>query len=120
MEKHILNDSGMKKLPSESAVFENCKENGLVFIGGIKVDNRPNAGSVQVVLITGQTLNRFESKPRMYNTFNFFRSQIRTVSYRKFRFGQPYCAAYMSFRPTDSKFEEFRKHFAFFSWLTNT
>lgn len=66
------------------------------------------------------TLNLFESKPRIYDRFDFFGSQIRTLHDGTMKMSQRYYAR--ALKPMNAKgtFEEFRRERAIFLWLANT
>lgn len=71
------------------------------------MDDSPNAGTQSFEHLTQKTLKTFESKPRVYDSFDYFGSQTQTITPHKFCVGQPYYAKHMTFIPKDTSFDEF-------------
>lgn len=120
IEGHVVNDLGMQPLRSDPALYAKFINQELCGITGIQVDDSLNAGDQRFEKITEATLTRFDSKPRLYDTFDFFGSQVATLDDKSISLGQPYFARNLTQSSTDIAFEEFRRCRALFSWLGNT
>lgn len=120
IEDHLTNDIGMKPLTGDGAVFVRRNGDEIEGITGSYVDDCLNAGNADFEQTTEKTLQRFESKPRVYDDFDFFGTQIRTIAPGKFSMTQRNYSNNLSFVDLGCTFEEFRRHRALFSWMTHT
>lgn len=84
------------------------------------VDDMINAGDQSFQLHAMSTLKVFESKPRVYDQFDFFGAQIRTLHDGMMSMSQRYYARTLRVVDKKATFEEFRRARALFSWLTNS
>lgn len=117
---HVTNELGMTSLYSDSAMFMKQKNGKLIGLCGVQVDHSLNAGNEEFEKLTQLTLKKFDSKPWIYDLFEFFEMQIKAKQNGDYYTGQPYYAKNLSYVPKDATFDEFRRHRALFSWIVNT
>lgn len=87
LEEHIINDLGMQSVVSDPALFAKIEEGKLTGLSGVQVDDCLNAGLDSFEKHTMKTLELFDLKPRVYDSFDFFGTQIRTIAPSKFCIG---------------------------------
>lgn len=116
----MTNDLGMQSVVSDSALYAKFDDSTLAGFSEIQVDDCLNAGKQSFERLTQKALKRIESKPRVYDSFDYFGTHIQTIAPQNFSVGQPYYAKHMTFLPKDTSFDEFRKHRVIYSWPTNT
>lgn len=84
---------------------------------GMYVDNCLNARDLEFEKLNELTLSIFDSKPRVYDSFDFFGTQLVTLKSRYFHVSQKYYATTINFVEKGSSFGECRRRRALFSWL---
>lgn len=124
MDEHLINDIGMTPTPGDPALYVKIiNENGrtnVVGITGSYVDDSINGGKGRFQDMTMNTLRKFESKPRIYDTFDFFGMQIETRADGILCMNQKYYANNLTTIPNDVSFPEFRRTRALFSWMLHS
>lgn len=122
--EHNVNDLGMLSAPGDASLYvkrSTPKDDSSVDgVSGMYVDDSINAGNERFEQLTEMTLQKFESKPRTYDDFDFFGAQIRTILPHTFTFDQRHYSSNLAQLPTDASFEDFRRTRALFSWLIHT
>lgn len=119
--EHVVNDHGMKPPTSYPALYVKFSDSGLIVgLFGVHIDDCLNAGDESFKSSSLKTLKKFEFEPPIYNYFDFFRTQVITISSGKFHFGQLYFTKNLSNLSKDATFEDFCRHRALVSWLVNT
>lgn len=119
IESHVVNDIGMKPLISDPSLYVKTGDDGPEGITGSYVDDCLHAGNEEFQKTTEVSLKKFDSKPRVYDNFDFFGTQIKTEQ-GNFFVGQEYYTRNMSSVPSNATFADFRRHRALFSWINNT
>lgn len=117
---HLVNDIKMTNLAGDPCLFVKTGPNGIEGITGLYVDDCLNAGHESFQNLTTAITKQFDCKPRVYDKFDFFGSQINTLSDGSFSMSQEYYAKNLNIIPSDVTFEEFRKYRALFSWMIHT
>lgn len=120
MESHLMNDLKMDQSDGDSAMYVWIHDGRLSGITGMYVDYLLIAGNVAFQKHTEKTLKHFESKPRVYDRFDFYGAQIASHDDGSTTMTQEYYVRTM--KPADKKgtYQNFRKERAFFSCLTST
>lgn len=117
---HITDDLKMKPIKSDSAVYtwtQNGKISGLT---GTYVDDCLNAGDEAFQAHTELTLKHFESKPRTWDDFDFYGTQVNTTVDNVLTLSQPYYTRHLKATALDADFSTFRRDRALLTWLTHT
>lgn len=84
------------------------------------MDDCLNAGHKSFQNLATATIKRLDCKPRVYDNFDFFGSQNKTMDDGSFSMSQEYYAKNLNIVSLDVTFDEFRKHRALFSWIIHT
>lgn len=79
MDDHVVNDLGMKPTVGDPASYTKSQDGKFIGIYGSYVDDTLNVGSSEFEELTEKTLHRFESKPRVYDTFDFYGTQLHMI-----------------------------------------
>lgn len=119
---HVKDDLGMVPLTGDPSLFikeENGRTVGL--LGGY-VDDLLNGGDESFQTLTQQTLETFESKPRVWDNLEFVGAFLKTLdgSPRCFVLSQESYVAAASKLPTDISFDAFVSARAGFGWLAHS
>ena len=70
--------------------------------------------------LTEKMLKRFDSKPRVWDNFEFFGMQIKTLAPSSFSIGQESYTKQLQIVPSDASFEFLRSFRARFAWISHT
>lgn len=81
---HITEDLGMKATKRDRAVYTWTQGEDICRISGTYVDDSLNAGIAEFQKHTEQTLRKFESKPRVWDTFDFYGAKVNTTEDQTF------------------------------------
>lgn len=121
MNSHLVEDLGMKSTIGDPALYTKVdSKERILGISGYYVNDSLNAGRVDFQYLTEKTFEMFESKPRVYDSFDVFGSQIRTKPTGTFEVTQQYYIGNLSHLESGTSFDDFRKHRALLSWITYT
>lgn len=105
IEEHLTNDLKMIPVPGDSALYVKSKDDEVIGVTGSYVDDSLNAGRAKFVKMTDATLQKFESKERVFDTFDFYGAQVDTISDGNFKLSQRYYIRNLSYIEKDSSFE---------------
>lgn len=120
MEKPLFYDLGMTLTIGDKALYVKHKRNKTIGICGSYVDNSLNAGCQEFEALTKATLAKFESKPKVYDSFDFYGCQIETIAPRICKVSQRYYIQNLNPAPMCTSFGVFRRYRALFSWIGQT
>lgn len=124
MNDHPVNDIGMSPTPGDPALYikriNEDKEALLIGITGSYVDDSINAGGKIFQDMKLKTLQKFESKPRLYDAFDFFGMQVETRTDGNFVMNLKYYTNNLQTNPKSTTFPDFRRARALFSWLVHS
>lgn len=82
--------------------------------------NSLNAGRAKFVKIADATRQKFESKEKVFDTFDFYEAQVATIFDGNFKLSQRYYIRNLSYIEEDTLFEELSRHRALLSWSSST
>lgn len=97
----------MHPFPGDSSLYVNGEGEKIDGISGQYVDDSLNARNKSFEINTEQTLSLFESKPHVYDNFEFFGTRIRTTELGEFFVGQQYYVNSLTYASENSSFEDF-------------
>lgn len=120
MEQHLINDLGMKPTVGDPSLYVKKLDGKTIGVSGSYVDDQLNAGTKDFIKMTDSTLRTFESKPRLFDRFDFYGMQFETVSPQLSRINQEHYAKNLALTPIGCTFEQFRRDRALFTWITHT
>lgn len=120
MEAHLINDLGMRQTHGDPALYFWMNDGKLSGISGMYVDDLLNAGNAEFQLHTEATLDLFDTKARVNDSFDFFGAQIKSNPDGSTEMTQQYYARSLKVISTEVSYEDFRRERALFSWITNT
>lgn len=87
---------------------------------GTYVDDCLNTGTTRLEKLAEMTLSKFNSKPRIYDSFDFYGTQLATIEKGSFHLSQKRYAKNIAYVEKNCSFEEYRRHRALFSWMFHT
>lgn len=120
VEYHVEDDLNMKPSIGDPALYVMISDGEMDGIMGVYVDDSLNAGTPLFEKLTAESLKRFDSKPRVFDHFEFFGSTITTTAPGEFLLSQKRYAGRLSFVAKDCEYAAFRRYRAMLSWLSNT
>lgn len=120
VEYHVQDDLDMTPCIGDAAMYVKLVDGVLQGIMGVYVDDNLNAGTTEFEEMTRESLEKFDSKPRVYDDFAFFGSDVSTSAPGSFLLSQSRYAKRLSFIEKGCTYVQFRRHRAMLSWLCNT
>lgn len=124
MEEHLVNDLKMLPTPGDSALYVKSDGKKVIGLTVPYVDDSLNGGTEEFIDLTNATLAKFESKVRVYDSFDFYGTQINSDEDGALQVSQRYYINpdinNLDYIDNGADFEEYRRHRALFSWLANT
>lgn len=120
IDEHTVNDVELTPTQGDSSLYVKRKEAKLKGLMGTYVDDCLNAEDIEYEKLIKLTLSEFDSKPRVYDSFDLFGKQLVTIERGCFRLSQKNYTTNINFVEKDSLFEEYRRYRALFSWLCHT
>lgn len=120
IDEHLSKDLGMIRAKSDISLFFKFKNDRLIGITGNYVDDNVNAGDQEFQHETLTTLEKFDSKPRVFDNFSFFGTQIKTVGHCDFMLTQEHYAKAMAEIAKDADMSAFRRARAMLAWLLHS
>lgn len=85
VEQYLNNNYGMTPMIDDSALYVNHRDNIIVEVCGLYVDDSLDTGNHEFQTHTEATLKRSNSKAILYNSFDFLGCQIKTFSTSNFK-----------------------------------
>lgn len=116
IDDHLKHDLCMTKAVSDVSLYFKFKGDQLYGITGNYVDDNINAGTPEFEKETEATLKKFESKPRVYDSFSFFGTQVKTLRPGVFSLSQPHYIRTISVLPKQASITEFRRARSSLAW----
>lgn len=120
VESRMVKDLSMKPMDGDLALFYKKNGNGLQGLSDSYIYIGLHTSNEHFEKLPKNTLARFESKPRLYDSFDFFGTQIETFMDGFLYAGQPYYAKNFTLATNDTSYECFRSMQALFSWMSHT
>lgn len=121
MDEHIVNDLHMTPMAGDAALYVKKNEVGeTIGITGTYVDDSLNSRTPEFEKLSESTLKMFESKPRLYDRFDFFGAQIDTSNGAVLFLTQSYYINSLDVLPISATFADFRRARALFSWILHS
>lgn len=117
---HVEEDLGMKQTVGDPALYLKISDGELEGVVGIYVDDNIHVGNRNFEETNEESLKRFDSKPRVYDNFDFFGTVNKKTKRGEFAVTQERHDRRISKAARDCTFQEFRKLRASLSWLANT
>lgn len=72
LDDRVASDLSMRSTAGDPALYTKTQNSKLVGVSVLYVDDSLNAGTPKFENMTESTLHRFESKPRIYDSFDFY------------------------------------------------
>lgn len=108
IEEHLINDIDYLSFISDSALNANCKVFLVNRVSVIQVDDRLNVKSKSFERFTLNTLNKVNSKPRVYNSFHFLVHKFEPFCLKKSSvLKQLHNAQHINHVPKDAGFDAY-------------
>lgn len=120
IDDHLIKDLEMSPTPVDLSLYVKRTPTTLKCLGGTYVDDCLNASTEEVEKLAELTLTKFDSKPRVYNSSDYYGTEIATIDKSLFLLSQKYCARNMPYDPKNCFFTEFRRYRALFSCFFHT
>lgn len=89
-------------------------------LNGSYVDELANAGDYEFQIHTRKTLENSEAKPIIYDQFDLYGSQIRTLHDGSLQMSHRFHWKTLKQADVDGSFQQFRCEHALISWMANT
>lgn len=124
MHGHNVKELGMRATRGDPSLYiRRAKGEGegrTIGVSGTYVDDAVIAATPDFERIMEATLRRFESKPRVYDSFDFSGTQVSTLTRGSFAFDQEHFASNLCTLSKDASFNHVRRACTLYSWLTHT
>lgn len=120
VDAHARKDLQLEPLRGDPSLYIKRNEEDVDGLMGMYVDDGCLAGNETMQRLTELTLKRFDSKPREWDTFEFFGTSVRTLKQGTFSISQKLYASKLRPLPNDVSFKQFRSHRAMFAWMGHT
>jgi len=116
---HVKEDLGMSPLTGDPALFIKRDEDNVDGMLGAYVDDTCMGGNEKFQNLTLATLDKFESKPRVWDQFDFIGVSVRTLpgALRSFTLDQVSYIDALTRLPSSTSYEDFVRARAGFAWL---
>ena len=95
----------MKPLLGDPSLYIKRNNEDIDWLMGIYVNDGCLAGNGKMEPFTEKTLHRFESKPRVWDIFEFFGTTVTTISPRLFSIGHESYTKQLHLVTADASFE---------------
>lgn len=102
VESHMVNELSMRSLDRIPALFYKKNGNIIEGVSSSYVDGELHAGNKKFETLTENTIARYDSKPRLYDSFDFFGTLIETFKNGVLYVGQIYHAKNLTIVPLDT------------------
>ena len=109
----------MKPQIGDLSLFTKHVQNQLLGLSGIYVDDAINCGPPQFLKEGEMTASKFESKPPVFDEFNFTGMYFKTTE-DGFKISQEHYAKRLKPLPDSASFKSFQSARAQISWLSHT
>lgn len=116
IDDHLTDDLGMEKAVSDVSLYFRFENGKLIGITGNYVDDNINAGNDKFQKESKITLEKFESKPRTFDTFSFFGTQVSTIKPGEFFLSQSHYMKSLTTLPKDADITQFRRARSMLAW----
>lgn len=103
----LANGLGMKSLYSDAALYVKSGKNKAERFLKTYVDDSLNSGFEIFQSLAKKSTTKFERKPRVYDNFDFYRTQLKTVAGGSFPITQDHYAKNLSTFSLNSSFQSF-------------
>ena len=118
---HVKEDLGMSPMTGDPALFIKQDKDNIDGILGAYVDDTCMGGNETFQNLTLATLDKFESKPRVWDDFDFIGVSVRTLpgASRSFTLDQVAYIDALTRLPSSTCYEDFVRARAGFAWLAH-
>lgn len=120
IEQHLTKDMHMVKAISDPSLYFRFHDNILIGLTGNYVDDNLNAGNVAFQKESELTLNMFESKPRTYDNFSFFGTQIMSSLNGPTLLSQHHYCDALKILDKKISFHDFQRARSILAWTTHS
>ena len=120
MVSHMLDELGLTRARIDLSLFYQRKNETLVGLSGTCVDDSIHAGKDEYLTLTEKSQQRFLSRERKFDTFDFIGAHIATNPDGSFSQSQQLHISRLSELPLTASFDEFRSARAKIPWITHT
>lgn len=79
LDDHVVNDLGMRPTIGDPTLYTKSQSRKIIGVSVSYLDDSLNAGTPEIEKLTESTLQRFKSKPRIYDSFDFYGPQVCTI-----------------------------------------
>lgn len=121
MDEHIVDDLQMNPVPGDASLYVRKNEpDETIGTTRMYIDGSLNSGTPEFEKLSGKTLTRFESKPRVYDKSDFFGAPIDTTKDAVLSLTQTCYFINLQLLSNSATFANYRRARALFSWILHS